>query len=110
MSKAAWTPQSGQRVVSHDGAAAAARTLSALGRDAVAAQGCDVIAAPGCDAVAAPGSNAVAAPVPARDDLRLQPLWSVQAALGTELAIDVRGTPLPATVVAMPFYSRPTTD
>ena len=32
------------------------------------------------------------------------------AAIGTELAIDVRGTPLPATVVAMPFYSRPTTD
>lgn len=32
------------------------------------------------------------------------------SAIGTELAIDVRGTPLPATVVAMPFYSRPTTD
>ena len=29
------------------------------------------------------------------------------AELGTELAIDVRGTALPATVVAMPFYSRP---
>mgnify|MGYP003436044826 CR=1 FL=1 len=29
------------------------------------------------------------------------------AELGTELAIDVRGTALPATVVAMPFYTRP---
>ena len=67
-----------------DGAAAAARTLSALGRDAVAAQGRDVIAAPGCDAVAAPVCDVPTAP--SRDDLRLQPLWSVQTTLGTELA------------------------
>ena len=29
------------------------------------------------------------------------------AALGTELYIDVRGTQIPATVVALPFYKRP---
>lgn len=28
------------------------------------------------------------------------------AAVGTEVAVDVRGTAIPATVVALPFYRR----
>ena len=37
----------------------------------------------------------------------LEPLAYVLAALGTEVEIDVRGTRLPARVVALPFYRRP---